>query len=125
MADEEYVRKAQKSLKAARILFEAELYDSCISRCYYAMFQLAVATATKLGIRPPREGTYSHSWIQAVIAQEVIHRRKRISRKFAGYLPLVLEVRREADYKEIEMSGRKAERALKAAVEFFEVAKGA
>ena len=89
------------------------------------MFQVAVATATKLRIWPPKEGTYSHSWVQAVIAQEVIRRRKRLSRKFAGYLPLVLELRREADYTEVEMSFRKAEKALKAAVEFLEVVKGA
>ncbi len=125
MAYEDYVSKGQKSLKAARILFEVELYDSCISRCYYAMFQMAVAAVTKLGIRPPKEGTYSHSWVQAVIAQEVIYRRKRMPRKFGGYLPLVLELRREADYKGVEMSRRRAEKALRTAIEFFEAVKGA
>ena len=120
MAYEDYVSKAQKSLKAARILFEAELYDSCISRCYYAMFQVAVATVAELGIRPPKEGAYSHSWVQAVIAQEVIHRRKRLPRKFASYLPLVLELRQEADYKEVEVSRKKAERAVRMAMEFLE-----
>lgn len=106
-------------------MFEAELYDPCTSRCYYAMFQMAVATVTKLGIRPPKEGTYSHSWVQAVIAQEVIHRRKRMPRKFANYLPLVLELRQEADYKEVEVSRKKAEKALRMAMEFLEVLKGA
>lgn len=106
-------------------MFEAELYDPCTSRCYYAMFQMAVATVTKLGIKPPKEGTYSHSWVQAVIAQEVIHRRKRMPRKFASYLPLVLELRQEADYQEVEMSRKKAEKALRMAMAFLEVLKGA
>jgi uncharacterized protein (UPF0332 family) len=119
MTYEDYARKAQKSLKAARVLFEIELYDSCVSRSYYAMFQMAVAVLMKLAIKPPREGTYSHSWVQAVVVQEIIRHRKRIARKFGNYLPLLLELRHEADYKGVEINRKNAERALKMATEFF------
>jgi uncharacterized protein (UPF0332 family) len=49
MTYEDYGRKAQKSLKAARVLFEIELYDSSASRSYYAMFQMASGGSDEIG----------------------------------------------------------------------------
>ena len=120
MAYEDYFHKAQKSLKAGRVLFEIELYDSAVSRSYYAMFQMAIAVLMKMGIKPPKEGTYNHSWVQAVVVQELIRRRKRLARKFGNYLPLLLELRHEADYKGIEISGKTAARAIKNAAEYLD-----
>lgn len=33
-----YMGKAQEALAAARLCFEHELYDSAVSRAYYAVF---------------------------------------------------------------------------------------
>lgn len=35
---EDLIKKAGKFLKTAKLAFESEDYDSCASRCYYAMF---------------------------------------------------------------------------------------
>ncbi len=36
-------KKAEKFLKTAKIAFNSGDYDSCVSRCYYAMFFMAEA----------------------------------------------------------------------------------
>lgn len=37
------LRKAENALKAARVLFTAEIYDDAVSRAYYAIFGIARA----------------------------------------------------------------------------------
>lgn len=117
---EDYAAKALESLKAARILLEAECYDSCISRCYYAMFQMAVAALEKLGIRPPKEGEYGHAWVQAAVAQELIRSRGLLPGKMASFLPDVLKIREEADYEPIMVGKKRARRTLRRTTEFIE-----
>ncbi|MBI3660397.1 HEPN domain-containing protein [Candidatus Acetothermia bacterium] len=113
------VEKARESLKSARILFEAECYDSCASRCYYAMFQMAVAALIKLGIQQPsRRERYSHDWVQATVSRELIHRRKILPAHMANALPNALELRIRADYRENQLSRKPAERMLKKCEEF-------
>ncbi|MBI4722578.1 MAG: HEPN domain-containing protein [Candidatus Stahlbacteria bacterium] len=36
-------KKAEKFLKTAKLVFDSKDYDSCTSRCYYAMFFMAEA----------------------------------------------------------------------------------
>ncbi|MCD5417142.1 HEPN domain-containing protein [Candidatus Bipolaricaulota bacterium] len=117
---EDYATKALESLKAARILLEAGCYDSCISRCYYAMFQMAVAALEKLGIRPLKEGEYGHAWVQAAVAQELIRRRGLLPRKMASFLPDVLKIREEADYEPIKVGKKRARRTFRRTTEFIE-----
>ncbi len=105
-----YREKARGSLKSARILFEADCYNSRVSRCYYAMFQMAVAALAQLGIHPPREERYSHAWVQAAVARELIHRRKIFPMNLARALPDALELRREADYRELSLGRKRTER---------------
>lgn len=44
------VNKARKFFRSARILFDCGDYDSCVSRCYYAMFFMAEAVLFSKGI---------------------------------------------------------------------------
>jgi len=39
----DFIEKAEKFLKTAEKAFNIEDYDSCVSRCYYAMFFMAEA----------------------------------------------------------------------------------
>lgn len=118
--NEDYYRKAIDTLKAARILFEAECNDSCISRCYYSMFQFSVAVLNKYGIKPPNEAEYKHAWVQAAVAKVLIKRRGLLPAKLASYLPETLSIREEADYEPIEVSKKRTKRTLAKASEFIE-----
>lgn len=120
MLYEDYAAKSRECLKSARILFQADCYNSCISRCYYAMFQMAIAALNKHGIKSPVEGKYGHSWVQAAVATAFVHRRKLLPGKLASYLPDVLKLRREADYESSGMGKKVAERTLAKATEFIE-----
>lgn len=114
----EYKNKALESLKAARILFEAECYNSCVSRCYYAMFQMAITALVKFGIRPPRRREYEHAWVQASFAREFIHRKKSLPSGMAGLLSEVIEFRHEADYWETSFGRKRTGRVLRKASDF-------
>lgn len=45
------IRKAKKFLKTAKLAFDSEDYDSCVSRCYYAMFFMAEAVLLTKNLR--------------------------------------------------------------------------
>lgn len=47
---DDFVAKADRFLGSARMLFEHGDYDSCASRCYYAMFFMAQAALFSKGI---------------------------------------------------------------------------
>ena len=107
----DYAEKASNSFKAARILFEAECYDSCVSRCYYAILR-------HMGIRPPKEGKYEHDWVQAAVAGQLVRRRKLSPRSIASFLPVVLKLREEADYDISSIGRERASRTLRKAKDF-------
>lgn len=113
-----YQDKAKESLKAARILFEAECYDSCVSCCYYAMFQMAIAVLRHHGIHSP--AGYSHAWVQAAVARELVHRRKLLPAHLSGAMPDALKSRVEADYSESSLGRKRAHRVLRTCQEFID-----
>lgn len=115
---QDYIYKALESLKAVRILFGAECYNSRVSRCYYAMFQMAIAALERFGIKPRREGEYKHFWVQAAVAGELIRKRKILPGKLASSLPDALKLREQADYGTLNIGKKRAERALRKTTEF-------
>lgn len=44
-------KKAEKFLKTAKLVFDSEDYDSCASRCYYAMFFMTEAVLLAKGVK--------------------------------------------------------------------------
>jgi uncharacterized protein (UPF0332 family) len=46
--------KAKEALKAAELCCENGLYNSCASRCYYAMFWAAIAALEWIGYPPQK-----------------------------------------------------------------------
>ncbi len=45
------IKKTEKFLETAKLAFESEDYDSCASRCYYAMFFMAEAVLLTKGMK--------------------------------------------------------------------------
>lgn len=45
------IKKSEKFLETARLTFDSGDYDSCVSRCYYAMFFMAEAVLFTKGIK--------------------------------------------------------------------------
>lgn len=103
------LRKAKESLRAAELCFEQGLYPSCANRCYYAMFQAAVVALGHVGFR--REA-WSHPALQAMFANELVHRRKLCPGTFSGYLNKGLWWRNTADYRQADISRKLAEQML-------------
>jgi uncharacterized protein (UPF0332 family) len=52
----DFIAKAECFLKSAEQLFEMGDYDSCASRCCYAMFLMAEAALMLRVCQPPRVG---------------------------------------------------------------------
>lgn len=103
------VKKAQKFLNSAKVLLQHGDYDSCISRCYYALFHASVARLEKLGIK---QAKWDHRFVLAEFNKEFIHRRKIFQRSLFDVLVDAFDQRREADYGVEERSLKKAKRLL-------------
>ena len=111
-----YMAKAVESLAGAESEFINRRYDNCASRCYYAMFQAAIAALIAAGIRPDSSREYwEHSFVQARFAGVLINRRKLYSPALGSSLPEILDIRRGADYGLHTTSRRLAQHALEKA----------
>ena len=105
-----YLAKAEESLAGADSEFTAGRYNNCANRCYYACYQAAIAALLRAGIRP--QGDWSHAFVQARFAGELINRRKTYSAEFRDVLSRNYTVRRTGDYETEAVSRTGAERAL-------------
>jgi uncharacterized protein (UPF0332 family) len=115
----ELLAKARQSLQGAESEYANQRYDNAANRAYYACFQAAVAALIDAGGQPITEkGTRSHAVIQALFAQQLIHRRKRYPMELASVLPDTLGLREHADYTLKWTSEVRAKRALEKAQGF-------
>jgi len=114
---EEFFSKAEESLRSAEILFMNGLYDDCVSRAYYAAFRAAVVTLAEYGIKSEDN---DHKWLQATFTRELINRRKIYNARLRSYLPELIKIRIQADYKITKISKKQAKRQLDKAKEFVE-----
>jgi uncharacterized protein (UPF0332 family) len=111
------IEKARESLKAAELCFGEGLYNSSVSRAYYAMFQAAIVSLERVGILPLGK-QWSHEGVQATFALELTTRRKFYSRQWNSRLMEAFKTRNEADYKQIMISGRRSGLILNQARDF-------
>jgi uncharacterized protein (UPF0332 family) len=107
--------RAQASLRAAEYCLTQGLWDSAVSRAYYALLQAAICALESRGLRR-REWT--HKGVHSHFVQHFVRRRKLIPASFAGALPSVMQLRHIADYQQPGVSQRQAERAVRRAREF-------
>jgi len=106
--------RVQASLQAAELCLTEGLWDSAVSRAYYALFQAAICALESRGLRR-REWT--HKGVHSDFVQHFVRRRKLVPASFAGALPSVMQLRHIADYQQPGVSRRQAERAVRRARE--------
>lgn len=84
--------RATKSLQAARMLLENQLYEDCVSRSYYAVLHGAKAALVKIGIE-----TKSHQAVRRMFGLHLI-KTGQIEKHFAEILIAQQEDREIGDY---------------------------
>ena len=98
--------KAKGVLKAAEATAAAQLWDSAVSRAYYASFHAAVVylQETRSG-RPPKSGRWSHDYVQMRFRQCVGAPEGKLVRR-------LYQARTVADYQMRKMNEKDAEIAI-------------
>jgi uncharacterized protein (UPF0332 family) len=114
------IAKVEESLQAAVLCYGQGLYNSSVSKAYYAMFQAAQAALEAAGFARPE---WSHAGLHATFANELTRRRKHYSSVHARDLTIVQELRHRADYRDSEVSRKQATRALAKASRFVNAVK--
>lgn len=112
------LKKAEDSIKGARILFDDELYGFAASRAYYAMFYLVSAILLTKDM--------SFSKHQAVVASFGQHfvKTKIFEQKFHQYLVEAFEQRQIGDYEPLEeITKETAQKSIDHALEFLNAVK--
>ena len=84
--------RANKSLQAARILLENQLYEDCVSRSYYAVLHAAKSALTKVGIEAK-----SHQAVKRMFGLHFI-KTEQIEKHFAEILTAQQQDREIGDY---------------------------
>lgn len=109
--------KALDSLNAAKVLFDDEYYEFCVSRTYYTMFYLAQAFLLELNLSFSK-----HSAVISGFGREFISTNK-LHDKFHRYLIDAQNIRNIGDYDTVaEVSREEAEVEIRRAKEFLEIA---
>ena len=109
------IAKANESLEAAKRCCSEGLYNSSVSRAYYSMYQAAQVALETVGFL---RAEWTHAGFQATFANELTRRRKLYSAFLARDLNVVQDLRHTADYRDSDVIGRQAARALAKASEF-------
>ena len=72
-----YLTKAKKSLRTAQSAYDQGDFDSCVSRAYYAVFQVAIAALVKL--TDFQQDRWGHDRVQEEFNRRLIRSRKNSS----------------------------------------------
>lgn len=114
-----YLLKAVASLAGAESEFANGRYDNCANRCYYAVFQAAIAALTHAGLTAERGGrTWDHGFVQAEFIGRLINRQKVYPARLRQTLSQNRELRDRADYTTQLVSEAQARRALQRSRDF-------
>ena len=107
------VSKAEKFLKTAEAALELGDYDSCASRCYYAMFFLAEAALLTKGLRAS-----SHKGVISLFGEHFV-KPGIFSREYGKMLNEAYDRRLRGDYATgFDIEEEEARRMLEEAREF-------
>jgi uncharacterized protein (UPF0332 family) len=110
--------KAEGVYRAAELCLEAGLYDSCVSRAYYAMFWAAIAALDDAGYKAEKEWT--HSGLFNTFSKYLVQTRKTYESFYGRRLAESYELRIKADYKLAPVRINDARRVLGWAQEFIQ-----
>ena len=116
--------KALENLDSAASELTNRRYNASANRSYYAVFQAAIVALMREGVRPPGP-QWSHAFVQARFAGQLVTKRKAYPSVLRDTLPRLEELRVHADYETIHVSQTQAQRALRRAREFIDaIARG-
>lgn len=108
-----YLDKAIESLAGAESEYANNRYNNCANRCYYAMFQAAIAALIAAGIRPAGvRAQWEHEFVQARFAGVLVKRRKLYRAELVAAFDPVQAARLAADYSLSSVSKKEAGRGL-------------
>jgi len=116
-----FLAKAQESLAGAESEFSNGRYNNCANRCYYACFQGAIYALSQAGIKPRgAHEQWSHAFVQAEFAGQLINRRKVYPSNMRDALAHAMVLRQTADYEQGWITQTQALRNLRRARQFLE-----
>jgi len=95
LMEELFKNRAKENLKAAELLFEAELFNASASRAYYSAFLIAIAALYDKGLKP----AIDHRTVQSLFADAFVNRNKILPSKYKAILYDLHNIRIDADYK--------------------------
>lgn len=93
----------------ARAFLHDKHFDSCVSRCYYALYHLIIALLEKHGISSKDWG---HAFVSSEFGRIFIHRKKVFPKEFSAALYIIQAERNKADYDISPVSFKKATRVF-------------
>jgi len=106
------VQKAKGFLSGAKAALNVGEGDSCACLCYHAVFWATVALLAYVGIGRAK---WKHDDLRQVFGLECVRRFKICPPEFGEWLGDLYHLRSEAVYKLEQVTGKKAERALRKA----------
>ena len=93
---DEFMVKANDKFSSAKLLFNGEQYATCVSACYYCMFNTTKALLIKKGIKPK-----THTGTISVFGEEYVLN-DSFDRKISKYLSMTQSLRESADYDAVD-----------------------
>lgn len=115
---EALLKKAEDSIKGARLLFDDDLFGFAVSRAYYAMFYLVSAVLLTKGLNFSK-----HTAVVAAFGQHFV-KTNIFEHKFHRYLVEAFEQRQIGDYEVLdEITKETAQRVINRAMEFMSAVK--
>ena len=115
--------KARENLDSARGDLSAGRWNACARSAYYACYQAAIAALMKEGILDTY-GKWSHSFVQASFAEQLVQRRKVYPSSLRTVLSENSNLRLRADYSPDTVSQRAARGAVRRAEQFLREIQG-
>jgi len=110
---EDLIKKAQRFLRTAEITLDDCDYDSCVSRCYYAMFFMAEAMLLSKGI-----SASSHKGVISLFGKHFI-KTNILKEELGKALRRAYDLRQKGDYATgFTVSDREAKKSLETAKRF-------
>jgi uncharacterized protein (UPF0332 family) len=110
-----YLSKAKHNLRTAQLAYDHDDFDSCVSRAYFAVFQIEIASLLKL--TSFRQERWGHDRVQAEFNRRLIRDQKVFPASLRFIHNDLIGRRHTADYSAQHVGDRTAERCLRKATE--------
>jgi uncharacterized protein (UPF0332 family) len=110
-----YLSKARNNLRTAQLAYDHNDFDSCVSRAYFAVFQIEIASLLKL--TSFRQERWGHDRVQAEFNRRLIRDQKVFPVSLRFIHNDLIGRRHTADYSAQHVGARAAERCLRKATE--------